>query len=66
MDKIKHCNYCGISLDEFDLRENFTIHKTVGYGSVHDGEDIDLQLCCRCFDEFVDKCKISPSTMEVL
>ncbi len=54
------CNCCGKPLDEFDIQENFHIHTRVGYGSVHDTEEIDLRLCCNCFDGIVDNCEVSP------
>ena len=60
----KHCNYCGSKLDEFDLQEDFTIHKTIGYGSTHDGERVHLQLCCTCFDRILDACVVSPTITE--
>ena len=28
--------------------------KQIGYGSVHDGETFNLNLCCDCFDKFAD------------
>ncbi len=65
MPENKICNYCGKELDEFDLQEEFNIHTIVGYGSEHDGEEIDLWLCCECFDKIVDKCELSPTIREV-
>lgn len=55
------CSCCGKELDFFDLQQNFSIHKPViGYGSVYDGDSVDLTLCCCCFDALVQKCRISP------
>ena len=58
------CNICGKDFDKLDEAENFGLHYKVGYGSVHDGDEIDLDLCCSCFDEFIDyiisRCKINP------
>jgi len=54
------CNRCGKELDFFDQQQDFTIHKHIGYGSVHDGDHVNLQLCCECFDKAVAECKISP------
>ena len=54
------CNCCGKPLDEWDVQEDFHIHTRVGYGSTHDTEEIDLHLCCDCFDKLVDACKVSP------
>lgn len=55
------CNYCGEELDLFDRQENFSIHKDqIGYGSAFDGDGVHLRLCCKCFDEIVSNCKVSP------
>lgn len=56
----KRCNICGNPLDEWDLQEDFTIHTVVGYGSKYDLSEVDLRMCCACFDAIVDTCKISP------
>jgi len=61
MQNKKVCNHCGKELDIFDRQEDFTIHKQqIGYGSIHDGDGVHLQLCCDCFDEFVEDCKVNP------
>ncbi len=54
------CNLCGKELDFWDVQEDFTLHRHVGYGSGYDGEVIKLRLCCECFDHIVDECKVSP------
>ncbi len=54
------CNLCGKELDFFDMQNDFSIHKKIGYGSVHDGDDVYLRLCSDCFDELVDECNVSP------
>ena len=58
------CNMCGKDFDRLDERGNLGFHYKVGYGSVYDGEDINLDLCCDCFDELIEyivtKCKINP------
>ena len=54
------CNLCGEEFDLFDQQEGYSIHKKVGYGSTHDGEEIKLDLCCKCFDKIVDACAVSP------
>lgn len=58
--KIIKCNFCGKEMDEFDELSDFTIAKKIGYGSVHDGETVDLRLCCACFDRVTHACVISP------
>lgn len=60
----KVCNMCGKPFSEWDKDENRCLHDTFGYGSKHDGDTIDLDLCCDCFDEVFDelrkKCKHDP------
>lgn len=60
MQPKKLCNICGKELDFFDRQANLTIHKRLGYGSVHDGSSVHLKLCCDCFDKLVNACKVSP------
>ncbi len=54
------CNCCGKELDFWDLQEDLTIHKRIGYGSRYDGDEIELRLCCACFDKIIDECSVSP------
>ena len=65
---IRKCNLCGKEFDQWDEQADFGLHGYIGYGSKYDGEDIDLDLCCKCFDELVDKiapkCAISPFTKQ--
>lgn len=60
------CNMCGKELDEFDLQEKFGHHDTIGYGSKHDEEVCDLDLCGECWDRVMDdlipRMKINPFT----
>jgi len=37
----------------------------VGYGSKYDLSEVNLQLCCDCFDQLADECEISPVVREV-
>lgn len=58
-----YCNLCGKELDIFDIQEDFSIKKhNIGYGSVHDGDAVDIRLCCGCFDRLVKQCTIDPIT----
>ncbi len=57
---LKKCSKCGKEFDMWDLQENFSIHKQIGYGSLYDGEYLKLDLCCKCMDELIDACKVSP------
>ena len=54
------CNMCGKTFDGWDEQENFSIYRTIGYGSRHDGEILSLDLCCDCMDKLIDMCSISP------
>lgn len=60
MHSVAKCNFCGEEMDDFDILSDFTISKNVGYGSIHDGEYIDLKLCCACLDRITQRCEISP------
>jgi hypothetical protein len=58
------CNICGKDFNMWDEQEKFSIHKHIGYGSKYDGDHIELDMCCDCFDSLIDyilpKCSISP------
>lgn len=60
------CNLCGKEFNELDKQEGFGIHTRVGYGSKFDGGDVELDLCCKCFDKMMyrllPECKINPIT----
>lgn len=60
MQEKKVCNRCGKELDFFDLQQDFTIHKTIGYGSIYDGDSVHYQLCCDCFDKTAEECAVFP------
>lgn len=63
VDNPTYCNRCGHPLDVWDIEQNLNIHKErLGYGTVHDGDSVDLHLCCSCFDKLVAECKINPIT----
>ncbi len=55
---------CGKKFDTWDEQENFGIHSIPGYGSKYDGDRIELDLCCECFDKVMDiivpMCQESP------
>lgn len=54
------CNFCGKEMDEFDNLFDFSVSKRVGYGSIHDGDMLELKLCCSCFDKIMGSCAINP------
>lgn len=44
------CNVCGQPFTDLDEQEHIGLHTKIGYGSRHDGDTIDLDICCSCFD----------------
>lgn len=44
---------CDKVFDEWDLQEDFSLRRWIGYGSIHDTEYLDLRFCCECFDKKV-------------
>lgn len=62
MAKELYCNKCGKKMDMWDIQENFSIQRNLGYGSKYDGDDLDLDLCCDCMDKLIESCMISPVT----
>lgn len=54
------CNKCGKELDTFDIQENFSIVRSLGYGTQYDGEDLNIRLCCKCMETLIKQCVISP------
>lgn len=59
------CNMCGKELNRDDRLEGLSITRQMGYGSKYDGEEIDFDLCCNCFDNLIDSMKINPITNEM-
>lgn len=60
----KVCNMCGKTFDLWDHQGSFCCDQQIGYGSIHDFEHIQLNLCCQCFDKVLDwllpQCKHNP------
>lgn len=54
------CNRCGSKLDIWDTQENFSLWRSLGYGTKYDGDTLKLKLCCKCMEEIIDSCLISP------
>lgn len=54
------CNMCGKTLDLFDRAEDFTIQKKLGYGTIYDGSEIKLSICCKCMERIVESCIVNP------
>lgn len=59
-EKNNICNKCGKALDVWDKENNFSINNVIKYGSIYDGEKINLHLCCECMDDLINSCVISP------
>ncbi len=57
---ITYCNYCGKEFDKADMTGGMRIGHLLGYGSIHDGNYLTLDLCSDCLDNLIDSCKISP------
>ena len=51
---ISICSICGKKFELHDMFAALCFEKQIGYGSVHDGETFNLNLCCDCFDKFAD------------
>lgn len=60
MAKEFYCNKCGKKLDMWDVQEDFSMERHLGYGSRYDGDHLDLDLCCECMDKIIEECAIPP------
>ena len=56
------CNMCGKPLDFWDVQEDFSLHRHLGYGTKFDGSRLSIQLCCDCMERVIEQCNISPVT----
>lgn len=56
----KKCNMCGKTFDEWDEQEDFSMERSIGYGSRYDLCHLRLNLCCNCMDRIIDLCVIPP------
>ena len=54
------CNLCGKEMDYVNLNNGLKISRTMGYGSAYDGDHIDIDICCECFDKIIEACVIDP------
>lgn len=54
------CNKCGKMFSILDEQQPSCMCGKLGYGSVHDGDMLDLHLCCDCLDELIESCAITP------
>lgn len=60
MQEQKVCNKCGKILDTWDIQEDFTLERALGFGTKHDGETLKLRLCCKCIEDLINGCKVNP------
>jgi hypothetical protein len=62
MERYGHnvCNICGQVIDHTNQFEGFRLNSKVGYGSVYDGEILELHVCSDCMDRLIDTCKVHP------
>lgn len=51
--KLIKCNCCGKIINAQDYEYGLGVHKKLGYGSIYDGKEIDLDLCCDCLDKLL-------------
>ena len=62
----EQCTMCGKYFDLWDGQEDFCLNRCIGYGSSYDGCQVNLQLCCECFDRVLDMvvplCRTNPTT----
>lgn len=54
------CNMCGKLFDVYDEQHDFRLVRRLCYGSAHKGQDMELDLCCKCMDGLIEKCEITP------
>lgn len=54
--KIHKCDLCGKFFNAYDEQEEFGLHYChIGYGSKYDSCDIDIDMCCDCFDKMMEE-----------
>ena len=56
----KICNCCGEKIDVLERPNGLRVRRKLSYGSVYDGDDLCLTLCCSCLDRMIESCMISP------
>lgn len=50
---VKECNMCGKKFDMWDEEESFCFRHCFEYGSKYDCYQLNLKLCCKCFDSLM-------------
>lgn len=54
------CNICGKVLTKCEEKNHVKINQVMGYGSQFDGDRVDMDICNKCFDKLIERCKIDP------
>lgn len=54
------CNKCGKEFDLWDIQEDFSIHRQLGYGTKYDGDYLSMNLCCDCMEILIEECSVFP------
>lgn len=60
MAETHRCNLCGKEFDFWDEQGAYELRKRIGYGSEHDGDWLELRLCCACVDDLISACAVPP------
>ena len=53
------CNVCGRRLRWYE-DPAISVDQPIQYGSVHDMGRLRLEMCAKCMDKLIEKCKINP------
>lgn len=55
-----YCNKCCKELDYYDIQGSQRMSGRFRYGSKYDLQTFELNLCCDCFDKFIESLEIQP------
>jgi len=50
MANITICNRCG---QHFSTYNGMSLHTQLGYGTIYDGSEFQLDICDECLDDFI-------------
>lgn len=55
------CNMCGATLSIVDEIEDYSIIKDpLGFGTIYDGNKLDLHICSSCLEKLIQACALPP------
>lgn len=60
MSKTERCNVCGRRVNPGEGFGFVKVTDVLGYGSKHDMELLNMNICYSCIDYLVNHCKINP------